>query len=913
MRDIEFFTFVSREYFEPLSRYPIASHYQDLVKDLIPTDWKLDRFEIWLMARPAEYRTIEQGFKIHVSATVLTAEEILRRIVPEYVRSGVAFKLVADRNLLWLMNSKNYGRGSSGKFLVAYPQTFTEFTSLIERVHVLTEALEGPYILSDRRYKESKVVYYRYGSFQQLEVLALDGRKTSCIRDPTGELVPDERLPYFNLPPWVEDPFPTEQEETEESVLNGRYRIDSALSFTNSGGVYKGIDLTTSTDVVVKEARPWTCLWAPDEGDGYVDAPKICEKEFRILRKLEGLSCVPRAIDFFQEWEHFFLVEEFVEGMPLTRYRATEDFILLPYADRQTRVRGFCREFRHLAQNLIKALRELHGRGILMGDLSPNNVLVNRETKALTLVDFECAIDLEVPDLADTFVSRMHTPGFRREDRLITPLIGPEDDYYAAGMVLYSLLMPIQTLFALKPAAQEEFLEEIERYVGLPSEVGGTIRALLNNKVEEASQILKCWDLGNVRRRGRAQSRPRPCLEQWRAQLDPRINDALSGIKSHLLATIDSERRDRVWPADIEVFRTNPLNVACGAGGPLLLLKDLGCSIPEPVETWLREQQPVKERYPPGLFAGLAGIAQVFAELGYDDMAAAALEESYRSPLVFAAADYLHGAAGWGMVQLWFFERKRQAIHLERACEAGEQILAMAEQRERNLCWRNPLDREVHFGLGYGASGVALFLLNLYRATRHKSFRTAAEAAIRFELSNAHKPRSSALKWPNYEGAVDIFEPYWRHGSAGIASTLIRFYTLLGDSRYCVLAERAANFAYTKFAVQPTQFEGLSGIGEMALDLFLATGKECFLQMAYELAGAILLYAVPTSRGIAFPGRLLVRLSNDYGTGSAGVGLFFHRLLNLGPRRFHDIAAVTRPAKTCEPVTAQIEDAVSLS
>ena len=87
------------------------------------------------------------------------AEEILRRVVPEYVREGVPFKLAADSDLLRLMGSKNYHRGSSGKFLVAYPQTAEHFIALIDLVHELTRDFEGPYILSDRRYKDNKVVH----------------------------------------------------------------------------------------------------------------------------------------------------------------------------------------------------------------------------------------------------------------------------------------------------------------------------------------------------------------------------------------------------------------------------------------------------------------------------------------------------------------------------------------------------------------------------------------------------------------------------------------------------------------------------------------------------------------------------------------------------------------------------------
>lgn len=912
MREIEFFTFASQEYFEPLSQYPAGLRYWHLVKDLIPEDWTAERFEIWLLAKPPGYKTIGQGFKIHLSATLLNDEEILRRVVPELVREGVSFKLTADPELLWLVNSKNYNRGSSGKFLVAYPQTLDQFTSLIERLYTLTRGLEGPYILSDRRYKDGKIVYYRYGSFKDLGVLAADGKKVFCLRSPDGELVPDERLPSFKLPPWVSDPFPPAASTggPKEPVLNGRYRIESVLSFSNAGGVYRARDQQTGQAVVIKEARPWTCVWLLKDKSGYVDAPKIHEKEFRLLRRLDDLPYVPKAIDLFHEWEHLFLVEELVDGVPLTRYRAADDFVLVCQTGRQGRVRRFCQAFQRIALNLVRMLREIHGRRIVVGDLSPNNILIDRETQALRLVDLESAVDLEALERGEPLVSTTYTPGFRLAGRIGTPELGPEDDFYAAGMTLYSMLLPIQSFFRSKPQGTELFLEEIGRYVNLPSEVGQVIRALLAGDGEEAGRVLEHWNVDRSLRvcRRQARARQEPSWEERRAALDRRLQQTLEGIASHLLSTYDAARSDRLWPGDLEVFRTNPLSLAYGAGGPLLLLHDLGHSLPREVEEWLLSRKLNHERYPPGLFLGLAGIAQVAAELGYEEMAEVALEASWRSPLLFSAADYFQGAAGWGMAQLWFFERSRKPEHLHRACEAGERILAAAERRSRGLCWRNPIDRQVHFGLAHGTSGIALFLLSLHHASREERFRAAAEAAIRFERSQA-SPRGQALRWRNHESAGEVFEPYWRHGSAGVASVLIRFHALLGEPRYRKLAERAASYAAdSKFAVQPSQFEGLSGIGEMALDLYLFTGEERFLRIAYELAESILLYAVERAEGIAFPGRRLVRLSNDYGTGSAGVGLFFHRLLHPGPRRFHDIGAAAQPVA---PVLAE-EPAIAL-
>lgn len=131
--------------------------------------------------------------------------------------------------------------------------------------------------------------------------------------------------------------------------------------------------------------------------------------------------------------------------------------------------------------------------------------------------------------------------------------------------------------------------------------------------------------------------------------------------------------------------------------------------------------------------------------------------------------------------------------------------------------------------------------------------------------------------------------PYWRYGNAGIGSVLIRFYAILQDQRYLTLADKAARYATSKFAGFPGQFMGLSGMGEFLLDMYRFTGCTHYRDEALKIAAGVLLYAVPEQQGTAFPGDELMRLSTDYGTGSAGIGMFLRRLLQPGSRLFHDL------------------------
>jgi serine/threonine protein kinase len=912
MRDLELFTLASADFFESLSRLPRDPVYRNQIQELLPPDWALKPFDLWLLAHPPDYPWIDQGFKIHLSATRRNAQRLLASVIPECVAMNLAFKVAADPTLLSLMNCKSFDRGSSGKFFVVYPPAPEIFKNTLARLHELTAREEGPFILSDRRYPGSKIVHYRFGGFRHLTKIDLSGRSVPCIKTPEGRLEPDRRLPYFHLPPWIADPFPqgvTADLQEPEHLLHGRYRIEAALTFSNTGGVYLAVDTRTERKVIVKEARPLTHFVPLGSGHDYLDAARLLAREHRVLHQLRDCPGVVRSLDFFQEWEHFYLVEEFIDAIPLTNYRAREDFIVITLTHDETRVDRFCDKFRRLASQLLDILTAVHSRGILLGDVSPNNFMVDPETLAVTLIDVETAVSPGAPERGDEVVRTWTTAGFRKSDRRAGKPLSPEDDMFSLGMVLYSLLVPIQQFFEIEPAAKDRFINEIARTLGVPREVKGTIFLLLGNRPLEAHRLLDSW-LPPRSSPALARGTRRNPWEAWsqshRDRIAARVASILPRIAAFLLATFDDQRQDRLWPADVMVFNTNPLSLAAGACGPLLFLAYTGHAIPPEVRRWLLARPLAVDTYPPGLYWGLAGVAYTLAELGFEAAALKALDLANYSPLRFEGADMIYGAAGWGWTNLWFHARLGAPTFLGQARAAGEHLLASAETRGEGCCWPNSLDGLIHYGFGHGASGVALFLLYLNQATGDQRYLDLARRALDFELGSAIEPADAALKWRNHEQATLIAEPYLEHGSAGIGSVFTRFALALRDIRYLEVATRAGEFAFSKYAVEPTQFSGLSGIGEFMLDLFRASGQEVYLNRAYAIADSILMYAVERPQGVAFPGRLLMRLSSDFATGSAGVGLFLHRLLGLGDRPFLDLPGLV--AGAAEPAASTSGD-----
>ena len=121
-----FFSLVHPEFYEAISYHPLSPEYVDRLKELLPDAWILQRNDVWVHARcPASKRAttapVIQGFKIHVSSAPMYALRVLDIVVPVCVEEDIDFKIAGDPSLLHVLNSKQQGRGYSGKFMTIYP------------------------------------------------------------------------------------------------------------------------------------------------------------------------------------------------------------------------------------------------------------------------------------------------------------------------------------------------------------------------------------------------------------------------------------------------------------------------------------------------------------------------------------------------------------------------------------------------------------------------------------------------------------------------------------------------------------------------------------------------------------------------------------------------------------------------
>ena len=223
IKDKTLYTIANREFYDDIETYQPNKHdFYNVVDKLATDSTVLERYRYWWRCTFKNKELPLQGWKIHVSATPAHAAAITDTVARILIKHQVAFKFVADQNLFSLFNGKSFDRGSAGKFFTIYPQDETEFKVLIEELHCATLGYWGPYILSDKRYKNSKIIYYRYGGIIAIKKDLGDGEAKHVIQGPDGDFIEDKREAVFNLPEGIQDPFEDELEQEDGDLITKR-------------------------------------------------------------------------------------------------------------------------------------------------------------------------------------------------------------------------------------------------------------------------------------------------------------------------------------------------------------------------------------------------------------------------------------------------------------------------------------------------------------------------------------------------------------------------------------------------------------------------------------------------------------------------------------------------------------------
>lgn len=791
--------------------------------------WFIKETQDWNYFWHNKIRLPEQGWKIHISTVINEAQATLDKVAPFLIKRNILFKYVPDIWGLIKKNSKYGDRGSSGKFITIYPIDKQQFLELLPQLEsILASMGKGPYILSDKRWKNSNV-YFRYGGFMPLYLIK-DNQKIPAIKDLNGDLIPDIRGPEYLIPDFVTEPneiiqMDAKREHIDTTPLD-RYNLTHSLHFSNGGGVYLGTESSNGTKVVIKEGR----LQSGIDAEG-IDGFTRIEREINSLKQLRDIGSVVQYQDSFSVWENNYLVEEFIEGTSLHNW-ITANY---PFFESQSRT-TYKDSALKLMGNIKNTLRDIHNRNIGIGDLSCSNIMVDPSLE-IKLIDFEVSGDINTPcNLA------VATPGFYPPDK--KKRSRQAIDWFALTRIARYLFLPIGPIKDLANDIYKNHDIWIERHFGkeaiemiheIEAECKNYMDLNINTVFKQPNKFFTYDDL----------------------------NELKSKIRDGMISDLKFE--EQLIPGDIEQYQRDNGQIIplCGGFGVVMALSRTG-KIPDIAQKWVEQYSAPQyiNNLDDGLFTGKAGIASILYDLGYKSLSKKYFDEINPND-VGTNISLKTGLSGIGLA--FIIASTRAGLN-----DLRKKAIICANKLEELLDYYSTNDlKDSSAGLLDGWSGPSLFFTRLYKITNEDKYLELAYRAIEMDLKNTNYNHEEETETVGVVSG-NILLPYLSGGSVGIGIALIELMKYSKNTeKWEKVLDKIGKITLSLTFYNNGLFNGLTGILAFAnaLDSAFAKNQNKHIKHLFE---TINLFLISHNEKIYTPGDYNLKASADLFTGAAG-------------------------------------------
>lgn len=416
------------------------------------------------------------GFKIHISATLQNYQFILETVRPYLESHKIAYKFVDNEKEVYNIFSVLESPAEVGKLVTIYPYP-TMLNTILEDLYILLPKKEdGIYILSDRPYKDSSLLFYRFGLFQDTTSVYQNGIPTLTTLE--GETWKDYPKPYFDLPTWINDIQPP-QEKITNSYLGKHYKAIATIHQSGGGNVYLGKKQENQQNIILKESRPYILSFYN------IEKGELREKEYELSLRLKKLNVrqVPFPIEAVNEWINSYYIYSYVAGESLTDF--CKGYGVNAYSrQHKTKNLRLFNQFIRVVNLLIETVSYFHSKQLILNDIHPENFIVDKNQK-LYFIDLENSyLYGEKPFVG--IKSKISLKSWNFID-------GKQADWHKVGNMILFLFARLAV--SDSSLVEVQLLNKLLRSYGVDTNLPDFVSYLLSEKVTQAG--VKKW-LGNL-------------------------------------------------------------------------------------------------------------------------------------------------------------------------------------------------------------------------------------------------------------------------------------------------------------------------------------------------------------------------------------------------------------------------------
>lgn len=268
-------------------------------------------------------------------------------------------------------------------------------------------------------------------------------------------------------------------------LLRDRYRVQKALGQGGFGATFLAQDESLPGDpcCVIKQLRPATT------GSHILQmARELFEREARTLGRIGNHPQVPRLLDYFEDNEQFYLVQEYISGSTLQQ---------------EIRQNGPMSEpgVKQFLSEILPLLQYIHSNQVIHRDIKPANLIRREQDRKLVLIDFG-AVKTQVNPAANnsdqTALTNfaIGTPGFAPPEQMALRPVYASDIYAVGVTCIYLLTGKSPKDLDYNPSTGEMVWQ---KYVHLSDHFAVVLKKMLEASVrhryQSATDILRALDL----------------------------------------------------------------------------------------------------------------------------------------------------------------------------------------------------------------------------------------------------------------------------------------------------------------------------------------------------------------------------------------------------------------------------------
>ncbi|MCF2151570.1 serine/threonine-protein kinase [Desmonostoc muscorum LEGE 12446] len=269
-------------------------------------------------------------------------------------------------------------------------------------------------------------------------------------------------------------------------LLRDRYQVVKPLGQGGFGATFLANDqaLPGEPSCVIKQLRP-----SGNAPHVLQMARELFEREAKTLGKIGNHPQVPRLLDYFEEHEQFYLVQEYISGDTL------QEEVKLNGVLSETGVKQFLSE-------TLPLLQYIHEQKVIHRDIKPANLIRRTQDARMVLIDFG-AVKNQVTQGAASPSGQtaltayaIGTPGFAPPEQMAMRPVYASDIYALGVTCIYLLTSKTPKDLDYNPTTGEMMWEQL---VQVSDHLSNVLRKMLEvsvrNRYQSAADVLRALQI----------------------------------------------------------------------------------------------------------------------------------------------------------------------------------------------------------------------------------------------------------------------------------------------------------------------------------------------------------------------------------------------------------------------------------